>query len=252
MLTVSNLSFGPTHQRVLSDINLSLQPGKVYGLLGPNGAGKSTLLRLLCRELIPSGGDIALDNIALTMWPRLELATRLGVLPQQAQLDFPFQVAEVVEMGAYPLSLSQAQLAGCISQSLAAVGLDGFEERQYGKLSGGERQRVQLARVLLQLSQTDRGILLLDEPTSALDLAHQHKVLKLARRLACERNFIVVVVLHCLNLAAEYCDGIYVLNNGKLSLSGSPDKCLTPQNIHAVWHYQPSRFVAEDGRTLLF
>ncbi|MBT1443714.1 heme ABC transporter ATP-binding protein [Shewanella sp. JM162201] len=252
MLKITELGFGMPSRPVLSAIDFTLEQGKVYGLLGPNGAGKSTLLKLLCRELTPATGKIELDGIALNLWSRQELACRLGVLPQHAKLDFPFQVAEVVAMGAFPLSLSSQAIAAEVSHCLAQVGLNGFEERDYGKLSGGERQRVQLARVLLQLSQTDRGILLLDEPTSALDLAHQHRVLQLARNLARERNFIVVAVLHCLNLAAEYCDGIHILDNGRLKLSGGPKACLTPEQINAVWHYQPSRFVADDGRTLLF
>lgn len=107
-----------------------------------------------------------------------------------------------------------------------------LSERLYPSLSGGEKQRVHLARVLTQLHHSgDQCILMLDEPTSALDLAHQHNTLKIARELADNHNAAVIVVLHDLNLAAQYSDRLVVLKDGNLVCDGSPWEALEPSMI---------------------
>ena len=104
-------------------------------------------------------------------------------------------------------------------------------------MSGGEKQRVQFARALAQLfdSQSQGQLLLLDEPTSALDLAHQEATLKLAKQHAIEMDYGVIVVLHDLNLAANWADRILFLNRGKMHCIGSPDEVITSEIIESVY-----------------
>lgn len=100
-----------------------------------------------------------------------------------------------------------------------------FADRLYPCLSGGERQRVQLARVLLQLSQAERApLLLLDEPTSAQDLGQQHQLLNLVKSLCQENDFAVISILHDLNQASRYADKVWLLQQGKLVAQGSPSQ----------------------------
>ncbi|WP_257797914.1 ATP-binding cassette domain-containing protein [Psychromonas sp. CD1] len=164
-------------------------------------------------------------------------AQNMGVLAQQSSLSFSFTVEEVVQLGLLPLSLSSRKATQVIDEVMQKVGVSEFKHRAYPSLSGGEKQRVHLARVLVQLSQAgQKAILMLDEPTSALDLAHQHKILSIAREMA-EKGAAVIVVLHDLNLAAQYSDRIMVLNNGKIEADGSPWQVLTKQMILAVYGY---------------
>ncbi|GIU46265.1 hemin import ATP-binding protein HmuV [Shewanella sairae] len=248
VLEVNHLSVRIGHKPVLTDINLTIKAGQVTALLGPNGAGKSTLLKSFCQEVELEAGLIEVYGKAINRWDRQQLAKSLAVLPQHASLTFPFKVREVAEMGLYPLSLNQKQGKALVAEQLEQVALSHLTERSYPTLSGGEKQRVQLARVLTQLAQSDMPpILLLDEPTSALDLAQQHRVLKLARRLAHEHNYAVILVLHDLNQASRYADRLVVLENGSIVSDGIPSETLTPETIRQVWHYDPV-VVMEPGK----
>lgn len=254
VIEVDHLSVRIGHKPVLTDINLSLRAGEVTALLGPNGAGKSTLLKSLCQDVEAEAGRIKIHGKTIGNWDRRQLAKSLAVLPQHASLTFPFKVYQVVEMGLYPLTLSQQQGQQLIGRQLAALDLSALAQRSYPTLSGGEKQRVQLARVLTQLAQSDKpAILFLDEPTSALDLAQQHRVLKLAKSLAHEQHYAVVIVLHDLNQASRYADRLIILEQGKIVSDGTPSETLTPDTIRQVWHYDPIVVMEPGQRTpLLF
>lgn len=249
VVSINNLSVHIGKKPVLNDINLEIMPGQVTALLGPNGAGKSTLLKSLCQETELSAGSISMLGKSLVNWNRAELAKSLAVLPQHASLTFPFKVHEVVQMGLYPLSISQQQGQDLVDKQLQQVALSALKYRSYPTLSGGEKQRVQLARVLTQLAQAESTpILLLDEPTSALDLAQQHRVLELARSLAHEHNYCVVVVLHDLNQACRYADRLVVLEQGEVVSDGTPAEALTADIIEKVWHYKPTLVIDPNSK----
>jgi iron complex transport system ATP-binding protein len=211
----------------------------VLAVVGPNGAGKSTLRKILCGDLKPSGGEVFMKGRALADWSLTERAQVRAVLPQDSSLNFPFTVLEVVLMGRAP-HLKGAE--GKHDYEVARAALDAvevrhLEERIYPTLSGGERQRVQLARVLAQIWEPPAGgarYLLLDEPTSNLDLAHQHSTLKIARRFARE-GVGVLIILHDLNLAAQYADRILMLRQGSVAALGSPIEVLTPEAIYETF-----------------
>lgn len=152
-------------------------------------------------------------------------------------LSFAFNVNEVIELGGLPLSLSNQALREITSNMMQKTGINHLAERAYPSLSGGEKQRVHLARVLTQVSQHQQKIVMLDEPTSALDLSHQHNTLKLARELANE-GAAVIVVLHDLNLAAQYSDRVIVLQDGKLQADGAPWEAITAEMIENVYGHK--------------
>lgn len=230
-----SMSFGS--RKVLDNINIDIRAGEVTTLLGPNGAGKSTLLKLLCGE-IPSQNNIRYFGKPRSQWQPADLAKHLGMLPQHSTLSFPFLAKEVVELGAIPLNIPNKSTQRIAQKYMQMTDVSHLKERLYPSLSGGEKQRLHLARVLVQLDQADENkILMLDEPTSALDLAHQHNTLKIARKLADENNTAVVVVLHDLNLAAQYSDRLIVLHDGKLVCDDSPWKALKPEMIKRVYGY---------------
>ena len=127
-----------------------------------------------------------------------------------------------------------------------------FADRLYTSLSGGERQRVQLARVLLQLSQAERApLLLLDEPTSAQDLGQQHQLLNLVKSLCQENGFAVISILHDVNQASRYADKVWLLKQGELVAQGSPLQVLQPETVMKIWGYQPELFFNSQGQQIL-
>lgn len=233
MLRADNLCVERGGKVVLSNINLSLQPGEMLGVLGPNGAGKSTLLSALCGELKTS--QVWLDDKLLERWSAPQRAQRLAVLPQSSTLSFAFKVQDVVALGRLPHDSGQQRDVEIIQAALEAVDATHLFDRSYLALSGGERQRVHLARVLAQLWPGEGGqSLLLDEPTSMLDPLHQHTTLQAVRQLA-NRGGAVMVILHDLNLAARYCDRILLLESGLSVALGTPQSVLVPDTLKAVF-----------------
>lgn len=238
VLTGRNISMRFGQRTVLDDIDIDIRAGEVTALLGPNGAGKSTLLKLLCGE-IPSSNHIEYFGQHKQDWQPAALAKHLGMLPQHSTLSFPFLAHEVVELGAIPLNLPNKQTQELANKYMKMTDVGHLSERIYPSLSGGEKQRLHLARVLVQLDQANgKKILMLDEPTSALDLAHQHNTLNIARQLADQENTAVVVVLHDLNLAAQYSDRMVILHDGKLVTDAAPWQALKPEIIEDVYGYQ--------------
>lgn len=222
-------------KQVLDSIELTMAPGQMLGVLGPNGAGKSTLLAALCGELVPTRGQVFLDDIPLDQWRGPERARRLAVLPQASTLSFAFKVEEVVAMGRLPHESGQQRDGEIIQHALEAADAMHLLGRSYLTLSGGERQRVHLARALAQVWPGEEGqVLLLDEPTSALDPLHQHTTL-LAVRAFADRGGAVMVILHDLNLAARYCDRLLLLSQGLAYVSGTPQQVLTPDALMSVF-----------------
>ncbi|ELI5734460.1 heme ABC transporter ATP-binding protein [Vibrio fluvialis] len=223
---------------VLNEIDIEIRSGEVTALLGPNGAGKSTLLKLLSGEL-DSRAPIHVFGQTREMWSPSDLARHVGLLPQSSSLSFPFTAQEVVELGAIPLNASQQETRRLARHYMTKTDVIHLADRLYPALSGGEKQRLHLARVLTQLHQGGRQkILMLDEPTSALDLAHQHNTLRIARDLARNEACAVVVVLHDLNLAAQYSDRLVLLHQGKLVCDAPPRQALNSELIERVYGYR--------------
>ena len=252
MLTINHLSASHNRKQFLKVNSLQLMPGEIVAIVGPNGAGKTTLLNTLSTSA-NNINDIELYYKPLSLWPRLTLAQHLAVLPQHHQLSFPFTVTEVVEIGATPLTLKGRELAAEVKYWLKFTDTSQLANKLYPQLSGGEKQRVHLARVLLQLSQAQQPpLLLLDEPTSAQDLGQQHAMLTKLQQLAKQQNYMIVMILHDLNLASRYCDTLWLLKQGKLVMHDTPSKVLTPQTVNTIWGYQPQQLIAKSGETLLF
>ncbi|MEU8111120.1 ABC transporter ATP-binding protein [Micromonospora sp. NPDC048947] len=243
-LDADGIGWGVAGVRILAGVALTAEPGATVGLLGPNGSGKSSLLRLLAGLTRPESGRVLLDDVAVDAVPRRALARRIAVVTQQVATDVEMSALEVVLLGRTPY---RPRLAGVgaadvdlARRALAEAGLAGFEQRRWSSLSGGERQRVDLARALVQ----EPDLLLLDEPTNHLDIRHQ---LELLRFLA-ESASTVVVTLHDLNLAAQYCDRLVLLHGGRVVAAGTPVEVLTTGRIEQVYQVRTDVAITADGR----
>ncbi len=229
------VGFGYSGKTALEDVSLLVEPGEVVGLLGPNGSGKSTLLKILSGILPQYEGSARVDGVEVRTARRRDLASKLAVVPQETSFGFPFTVLETVLMGRHPhlaglafetqkdVELARAALDRCRAVHLA--------DRTIQELSSGERQRVVFARALAQ----EPRALLLDEPTSFLDIRHQTELYDLVRELATADGTAVLTVLHDLNLAAEYCDRIYLLRQGRLAAAGPTGEVFTYANLTTVF-----------------
>lgn len=240
LLSVRGLRCQRGCRAVLVGIGFELRAGEVLGVLGANGSGKSTLLATLAGELPAGGGEAALDGRPLAAWQVEALARRRALLPQSPSLSFDLDVRTVVGMGAYPFpALGSAELAPLVQRALALADALPLLERRYLALSGGEQQRVQFARVLLQAlaarAPGESRLLLLDEPTSSLDPRHQLLLLGTVAALARDEGLAALVVLHDVNLAAQWCDRLLLLADGAAAALGAPAEVLTPECLQRVY-----------------
>ncbi|MEU5425506.1 heme ABC transporter ATP-binding protein [Streptomyces olivoreticuli] len=217
---------------VLSEVDLAVAGGEVLALVGPNGAGKSTLLAALAHDLPAESGEVWIDGRPAGAWTPADLALRRAVLPQSAELSFPFPARDVVRMGRAPWAGSDAEDEDdeAVRSAMAATEVTRFADRPFAALSGGERARVSLARVLAQRAP----LLLLDEPTAALDLRHQELVLRVCRERAAAGDA-VVVVLHDLGLAGAYADRVAVLHRGRIAAEGPPSEVFDAELLSHVY-----------------
>ncbi len=229
-LAADGVSFAYRGTQVLGDVSLRIEPGEVLGLIGPNGSGKSTLLRVLSGILPPTRGRVRLGGIDLRDLSRRAVAQRIAVVPQETLFSFSFTVLETVLMGRHPhlegLGFESERDVTLARAALARCGAAELEQRSILELSAGERQRVVFARALAQ----EPRVLLLDEAASFLDVRHQVALYELVRELAAQ-GVSVLAVLHDLNLAAEYCDRIALLERGHLAALGPTAEVFTYQNL---------------------
>ena len=241
MLTLENIHCKSGKKTRLHAEYFEVNEGQLCGVVGPNGAGKTTLFKVISGD-ISCAGTRLLHGKPLSEWDPLHRARHLAVLPQASPLTFPFTAQEVVALGLTPLSISKRDAQTQIQYFMRVADCLALCHQPYPSLSGGERQRVQLARVLLQLSQAEQTpLLLLDEPTSAQDLGHQHHILALAKDLCSLKGYAVLAILHDLNQVMRYCNICTQLDQGRIVLTGAPSQVLNEESIEQYWHYRPIR-----------
>ena len=231
MLELKNIGFSINEKRILHNIKCTVSEGKFIGIIGPNGSGKSTMLKIIYRHLKQTEGIVTLHEKEIWQTTPKKLAQQMAVVSQETPLLFDFTVKDLVLMGRMPyknwLSSDKKEDFQIVEESMALADVSHLANRTLQELSGGEKKRVMLARALAQKA----NILVLDEPTNHLDIEHQLQMLDLVKDLP----ITIVAALHDLNLAAAYCDELFVMNNGTLYTSGTPQQVLTEETLQHVF-----------------
>lgn len=232
-LKVRDVEFGYTSVPILKDVCIELAGSEVLGVVGPNGAGKSTLIRCIDRILKPQRGSILLDGRDINEMRLMELAKRMGYVPQSTSQIFPATVFDTVLMGRRPHLgwRSSEKDEGKVLDVLQMLNIENLAMRDINELSGGQQQKVFIARALVQ----EPDVLLLDEPTSNLDIRHQLEVMEIITSIVREKKISAIMAIHDLNLASRYADRIVMLNGGTIIDAGDPSSVLTPENIKQVY-----------------
>lgn len=228
--------------RLIEDVTLKIEPGKLTVILGANGAGKSTVLNVLAGDLRATHGEALLDGRAIATFSPRDLAMRRAVVLQHTPMNFALCVHEVVALARAPLGLA-ARDDDAEDRAIHALGLTALAGRDYGTLSGGERQRVQIARALAQLwhaGDEPPTYLLMDEPTAHLDLKHQIVALEVSRRFA-DAGGSTLCILHDLALAREFSDEVILMKSGRIAARGAARLSLTAAMIAEVYDIPADR-----------
>ena len=228
---------------ILHGIDFTAGDRSLVGVIGPNGSGKSTLLKCIYRVLKPSEGAVFVDGQPLSEYRVRDSAKKIAVLAQHNFYNFEFTVQDVVLMGRAPhkraLERDSAADFKIVHEAMERVGVAPLRDRLFSTLSGGEQQRVLLARALAQQTPC----LILDEPTNHLDVKYQLELLDLVRSL--DRT--VIAAIHDLNIAAMYCDTIFVMQSGHIVAAGAPRDVLTRSLIRSVYEVDADVFTDSDG-----
>ena len=227
-LEVRNLAFRYADGTdALRGVSCAVEPGECVGLIGPNGAGKSTLLlhlNGLLPERVVAGSAVHISGEALTPDNLPAIRRRVGLLFQDPndQLFCP-TVFEDVAFGPQQFGLDAAEVRRRVAESLARVGLQGFEKRAPHHLSGGEKRRVCLAGVLA----CEPAILILDEPSSDLDPYSRRELKELLRQIPITK----LIATHDLELVVELCSRVLVLDAGAIVAQGPTVPLLSDEDL---------------------
>lgn len=228
IIEARDLSFSyPSSEPVLEGVSFSVREGEVFAIVGGNGSGKSTLARHL-NALVPlQSGTLQVAGMEAADPKNVYPIRRIcGMVFQDPNNEFVSSVVEEdIAFGLQNFNFPEAGMPRIISESLACVGLSGFEKRDPHYLSGGQKQRLAIAAVLALSPK----IIVLDEATAMLDPGGRKQVMDLALSLK-ERGITVVMITHFVEEAA-LCDEVMVLSFGRVLALGSPKEVLTQKKI---------------------
>ena len=231
MIELKHIQVSYGKREILHDIDATVAPGRITAVMGPNGCGKTTLLRCIGGLLEPTSGSVGIDGQEVGSYSARALAQKVAFVRQQAQTDFEFSAFETVLMGRNPyqhhLQNESQKDWDIVEQCMKQTNTWHLRLAKPAEMSGGEMQRVMIARALAQ--QTP--VLLMDEPVSNLDIAHQLEIMRLLRTT----DKTVVIVIHDLNLALQFCDDLMLIHNGALLFHGRMADGLTTENIATAY-----------------
>ncbi len=236
MLQVRGLQKSYGARQVVHDVSLDVASGEVVGLLGPNGAGKTTSFYMIV-GLVPSeGGEITLDGESISSLPIHRRAKRgLSYLPQEAsvfrKLSVEDNIRAVLELQKINgKSLPRGEIEQRLDTLMADLQIDKLRGNQASSLSGGERRRVEIARALA----TSPRFILLDEPFAGVDPIAVIEIQRIVRFLK-ERGIGVLITDHSVRETLGICDRAYIINQGSVLASGSPEEIIGNESVRRVY-----------------
>ena len=240
-ILVDQINVSYVRKTALSNINLLIENGKVYGVLGPNGSGKSSLFKAMLGLIPVDSGRVTLNGAPLDRFSR-----QVAYIPQKEEIDlnFPATVMDVVLNGRYPhkkiyqridrLDMQEAE------DAMRQVGMYEQKDRQIGQLSGGQQQRVFLARAICQRAE----IYLMDEPFVGVDITTEERMISIIRALALSGKTLLIIH-HDLSDVREYFDEVILLNQ-RLVACGPTDITFNDENIRKAYHGKPTMLTEAD------
>ena len=200
----------------VDDVTLTINKGEVVGIVGASGAGKSTVLRLINGLITPTSGEVIVNNKRLSKITHNELnklRPEVGTIFQAYTLLAALTVAQNIALLLKVANYPKSQIATRVKEVLELVNLSDKKDEYPRTLSGGEKQRVAIARAI----SNDPKILLCDEITSALDQKTTAEIIEVLRKVQKQENLTIVFVSHELEVVAELCDRVVVLDDGKVT-----------------------------------
>ena len=230
----------PYAREVLKDISLNVEEGSYTVIIGKTGSGKSTLIEHINGLLLPTHGEVLVNNVLITNLKskkeKRELAKNLKVLRQDVAVLFQFSEQQLFETSVLkdiifaPLNygISEERAISKAKELIKLVGLDeSYLDKSPFELSGGEMRKVALCGVLA----LEPKVLILDEPTVALDYKSREEIMTMVKKLKDELNMTIVLISHNMNYVLEYADKVFVLKNGKINFEGTVEELFADEKL---------------------
>ena len=230
----------PYAREVLKDINLNVEKGSYTVIIGKTGSGKSTLIEHINGLLLPTHGEVLVNNVLMinpkSKKEKRELAKKLKVLRQDVAVLFQFSEQQLFETSVLkdiifaPLNygISEESAISKAKELIKLVGLDkSYLDKSPFELSGGEMRKVALCGVLA----LEPKVLILDEPTVALDYKSREEIMTMVKKLKDELNMTIVLISHNMNYVLEYADKVFVLKNGKINFEGTVEELFADEKL---------------------
>ncbi len=259
MVKAKNISFDVGEKNILKNVSSNFENGKVTAILGPNGAGKSTLVKCIAGTITPRTGDIEFNGENIKSISLENLACKRSYLNQQFNLSVGYTVKDIVSIGRFPhyKVYPSKKDNEIITSAMELLDIISLSDRTTNTLSGGELQRVHFARTLAQIwpdsteEKAEKKLLILDEPVNNLDPQYQHSILELAKDFAENYNVCVIIVLHDLNLVAQYSDYSILMKLGEIIDQGKTREVLTEQLLEEVYKVPISIIINENNFNII-
>ena len=218
-------------KEVVHEVSVSMKQGEIVGLLGPNGAGKTTSFYMITGIIKPTTGKVLLDGQEISTWPLYRRArVGLSYLPQESSVFRRLTVRQNLQIILEHTGLSRAEQRKRADQLMEEFGLTRLEKSYASYLSGGERRRLEIARCLIR----DPLFVLLDEPFAGIDPLAVGDIQVLIRGLK-ERGIGVLISDHNVRETLSICDRAYLMFQGNIILSGTPDEIVSNDRAKEVY-----------------
>ena len=234
-MEVRGLSFAYGKNKVLKDVSLKIEEGKVTTIMGANGCGKSTLFSLMTKNLYARKGKIFLRGKNIQNLNPKEFARQVSIVQQYNTSSDDITVERLVAFGRTPhrkpMQGKSEEDERLVEWAMEVTGILEYRDREVSRLSGGQRQRVWIAMALAQNTK----ILFLDEPTTYLDIRYQIEILELVRKLNKEFGITIIMVLHDINQAIYFSHEVIGLKDGIVEFQGSPEDVIDRQSIKELY-----------------
>ena len=235
LISSEKLSVGYGRKIIVNGVDFEVRQGEILTLIVPNGTGKSTLLKTLAGYLEAVCGTVVIEGKNASGISDREMSKKLSVLLTERIRPELMTCREVVESGRYPYTgrfgiLSEKD-RNAVNIAIEAVSMAEIADAFFNSVSDGQRQRVMLARAICQ----EPRILILDEPTSYLDIHHKIVFFEILRKYAKEKKIAVILSMHEPDFARIISDYVLCIKDGKICLSGTPDRIFTAENMMKLY-----------------
>jgi lipopolysaccharide export system ATP-binding protein len=230
-LRIQNIKKSYKNKDVVKDISLEISSGEIIGLLGPNGAGKTTSFYMIVGLIQPEHGSILIDNTDITKKP-IHVRSQLGLayLPQEPSIFRKMNVEENIISILELRKLNKDDIKTKLNLFLNELGIEHIRKNTAISLSGGERRRVEIARCLA----TNPKFILLDEPFAGIDPIAVLDIQKIIKFLS-SRGIGVLITDHSVRETLGICNRAYIVNQGKIFTSGTPNEIVENENVKNIY-----------------